>query len=224
MAHHAYLITGDIGEGIASALSYGEEKLGLTPIANPDVVVFRYSHFPVEEARRIVEIASQAPLKEHRLIVIGAERLFHEAQNALLKIFEEPPIGTTLILVVPSEGQMLATMRSRLQNLPQIEKSERVLHDFVSGTQAERKKIVDKLLARSKSDKDEEKQAARAEAICIVSDLTRAAHASYVKKPTEDLQTLLFELDRFTPILHERSAPLKLIFEHLMIVLPERMV
>jgi hypothetical protein len=72
MAHHAYLWTGDIEAGIAAALTYGEQHLDLNPTANPDVVVYRYSHFPVEDARRITSAASQAPLKEHRLIVIRA--------------------------------------------------------------------------------------------------------------------------------------------------------
>ena len=215
MAHHAYLWTGDIETGITAALTYGEQHLDLSPTANPDVVVYRYSHFPVEDARRIVSAASQAPLKEHRLIVIAAERLFHEAQNALLKVFEEPAEGTTLVLVVPAEGQILPTLRSRLITLPG-EKVAQELHPFIEAKEEERKKMIVKLLDRAKSDKDEEKQAARAEAIRIIEDLTRVVHAQ-----RGDI-TLLTELNRFLPILHERSAPLKLIFEHLLIVLPKR--
>lgn len=215
MAHHAYLRTGDIEAGISVALAYGEAHLGLTSHANPDVVVYRYNHFPVEDARRITSAASQAPLHEHRLIVIACERLFHEAQNALLKVFEEPADGTTLVLVVPAEGQILPTLRSRLILLPG-EKETQTLHPFITTTEEERKKLITKLLDRAKSDKDEEKQAARAEAIRIVEDLIRVLHA---KKGDS---VLLAELTRFLPILHERSAPLKLIFEHLLIVLPRR--
>lgn len=217
MAHHAYLRTGDIEAGITAALSFGERELSLTPTGNPDVVVYRYSHFPVEDARRIVGAASKAPLGEHRLIIIACERLFHEAQNALLKVFEEPSPGTTLVLVVPAEGQILPTLRSRLISLPG-EKEALELHPFITATEEERKKLVTKLLDRAKSDKDEEKQAARAEAIRIVEDLMRVVHTKGSDIP------LLTELDRFLPILHERSAPLKLIFEHLLIVLPKNLV
>ncbi|HYF29298.1 MAG TPA: hypothetical protein VEA36_02965 [Candidatus Paceibacterota bacterium] len=220
MAHHAYLVTGDIDAGIAAARAFGERELGLSGTNNPDIVILRYGHFPVEEARRVVELASQSALKDSRLIVIAAERLFHEAQNALLKIFEEPPQGTTLVLVVPAEGQVLQTMRSRLLPLPIAGREARALHPFVVATEAERKKIVEKLLNRSKADRDEEKQAARAETIRIVEDLTRAAHEMYLKKGSPEQAVLLAELARFTPILHERSAPLKLIFEHLLLVLP----
>lgn len=224
MAHHAYVATGDIDVGIADALAYGERELGLPQTGSPDVVVLSHGHFPVDEARRVIEHASQAALGEHKLIVIAAERLFHEAQNALLKVFEEPPASATLVLVVPAEGQLLPTLRSRLLPLPREGRQERILHPFVSASATERAKLAEKLVARSKSDKDEEKQAARAEAIRIVEDLTRASHARYVKTGDAELAILVDELNRFTPILHERSAPLKLIFEHLLLVLPEDLV
>ncbi len=220
MAHHAYLATGDLEASIGRARSFAERELGLSGTDHPDIIVLRYGHFPVEEARRIVDLASRAALGEHRLIVIAAERLFHEAQNALLKAFEEPPQGTVIVLAVPTEGQVIATMRSRLLLLPEEGEEEHVFHPFVAATPAERAKLVEKLLARSKSDKDEEKQAARAEALRIVGDVTRAAHREGSEKHTQ----LLRELDRFTPILHERSAPLKLVFEHLLLVIPDNLV
>lgn len=220
MAHHAYLATGDLEASIARARSFAERELGLAGTDHPDLIVLRYGHFPVEEARRIVDLASRAALGEHRLIVIAAERLFHEAQNALLKAFEEPPKGTVLVLAVPTEGQVIATMRSRLLPLPEEGEGEHAFHPFVAATPAERAKLVEKLLARSKSDKDEEKQAARAEALRIVGDVTRAAHREGSGKHAQLLQ----ELDRFTPILHERSAPLKLVFEHLLLVIPDNLV
>jgi hypothetical protein len=130
-------------------------------------------------------------------------------------VFEEPAEGTTLVLVVPAEGQILPTLRSRLIMLPGA-KALQELHPFIEAKEEERKKMVAKLLDRAKSDKDEEKQAARAEAIRIIEDLTRVVHAQ------KGDMTLLTELNRFLPILHERSAPLKLIFEHLLIVLPKR--
>lgn len=220
MAHHAYLATGDIEAGIAAARAFAADTLGLTGSDNPDLILLRHGHLSVEEARRVTALASQSALGDTKLIILACERLFHEAQNALLKVFEEPPQGTTLVLVVPAEGQVLPTLRSRLLPLPRAGGDASECHPFVAASDTERKKLVDKLLARSKSDKDEEKQAARAEAIRIVEDLTRAAHAKYRTTRDPELATLLAELNRFTPILHERSAPLKLIFEHLLLVLP----
>jgi hypothetical protein len=76
-----------------------------------------------------------------------------------------------------------------------------------------------------KSDKDDEKQAARMEAVHIAEGLIRTAQAKRLKakaEEAENLTLLLKDLDRFMPVLHTSSAPLKLIFEHLLIVMPER--
>lgn len=46
-----------------------------------------------------------------------AEWLNAEAQNALLRLLEEPPEGTTLVLVASSAAGLLATLRSRCQRV-----------------------------------------------------------------------------------------------------------
>lgn len=51
-------------------------------------------------------------------IVDEAELLNHSSQNAILKLLEEPPLGTVLILVTTDEHRLLATIRSRAQRVP----------------------------------------------------------------------------------------------------------
>jgi hypothetical protein len=50
-------------------------------------------------------------------VVADAEWLNAEAQNALLRLLEEPPTDTTLVLVAASPSSLLATVRSRCQKL-----------------------------------------------------------------------------------------------------------
>ncbi len=227
MAHHAYAYAGQEEEGIANARGFAARELGLDPMG-PDVTVFPFGLFSVDDARRVGEFAAQAPLAgDQKCIVISTGRLFHEAQNALLKLFEEPPVGTTMILIVPAFGILLPTLRSRLMTLPGTEGEAVVPADmaseFRSLDSAGREKCVTKLLARTKSDKETDKQAARREALELIEGLIRAAYAAREKaKPVEkaELDRFLYELDRFVPLMHERSAPLKLIFEHILLVLP----
>ncbi len=148
----------------------------------------------------------------------------------MLKIFEEPAVGTTLFLVVPSEGMLLPTLRSRLLPLPSSDDMREISPEvkvFLKASSAEREKLVAKLLDRTKSDKDEEKQAARNEAVQLVEGLIEAAYAKreVVKDVVEreELMAFLSDLDAFLPILHERSAPLKLIFEHILLVIPKHL-
>jgi len=48
-------------------------------------------------------------------VIADAEWLNAEAQNALLRVLEEPPPRTTLVLVTTSPAGLLATLRSRCQ-------------------------------------------------------------------------------------------------------------
>ncbi len=51
-------------------------------------------------------------------IVDEAELLDADAQNAMLKTLEEPPVGTVIVLVTQHEDRLLPTVRSRCQRVP----------------------------------------------------------------------------------------------------------
>ncbi|MDB5265113.1 MAG: polymerase subunit delta, polymerase subunit delta protein [Parcubacteria group bacterium] len=224
MAHHAYVYAGELEEGIEAALVFAENELSMPVLANPDIAVWRHGLFSVDDARAAGMFAAQAPIGDKKLMVIAASRLFHEAQNALLKLFEEPPEGTTLILIIPAEGILLPTLRSRILMLPNQTKEKGKAEEYLKATVEARAKIVAKLIDRTKGDKDEEKQAARLEMLHILEGITRAAYAARSKaKDTHELDLFLSDLDRFIPMLHDRSAPYKLIFEHLSLVLPKEL-
>ena len=214
-------------EGIEMVLTYAEHTLGMVRKGNPDILVLRYSVCSVEQARKLLSYASQSGLSGQKLIVLATERIFHQAQNALLKVFEEPPEGIVLVLVVPSIGVLLPTLRSRLMTLPSQE-SAVVPHlisepamAFIQASQTEREKIVKKLLDRSKSDIDTVKQGARVEAQQIVAGITYVVHEVWRKKRSSEQEILLSELETVTPMLYQPSAPLKLIFEHLLLTVPK---
>lgn len=220
MAHHAYFIAGDAEEGIADALTFIASKLGL-PATHSDVLVLRYDNFSVDDARAVAETASRAPIQgDVRALVISAKRFFHEAQNALLKTFEEPAPGVHLFLVVSSSGVISPTLHSRLLPLAPSGKGARSKgEEFLNGSEADREKIVEKILARAKKDAPAEKQAARVEALELAQEVMRAGYKDRAKNPA--LAALLSDLDRLIPILHERSAPLKPVLEHLLIAAKE---
>jgi DNA polymerase III delta prime subunit len=227
MAHHSFFITGDLDRGMTTALSYVEKELDLHPQGNPDVIRLSFGLLSVDEARRFTDLAYRMPATgDRKVLIASAHRFFHEAQNALLKIFEEPPEGTTLILVLPSEGVLLPTLRSRLLPLPgnaSHTSEDEHAKLFLDASPDARKKQVEKLLDRTKSDNDSEKQAARLEALQLAEGLMRVAYASR-SAGNEDPELLAFieDLNRFIPMLHDRSAPLKQIFEHLLIVAPQK--
>lgn len=218
MAHHAYLYVGGKEAGIAAARAFLATR-GLAGADNPDISVFSYEGtLPVDVVRSINALAQQSGRSGvEKAIIIAAGRLFVESQNALLKTFEEPPEGTTLVLIIPAEGILLPTLRSRLLHLPGTAISAEDAAAFLIASDADRTKLITKLVAKAKDGNEEEKQAARMEAMRLCQGLMVALS----EKNFPERERLLGELSRFMPILHTSSAPLKLIFEHLLLVLPK---
>lgn len=70
---------------------------------------------PVDTIRRLREEAFLMPNESSYrvMLLVGADRMRHEAQNALLKILEEPPAHVIFILTCDSRTAMLSTIQSR---------------------------------------------------------------------------------------------------------------
>lgn len=72
----------------------------------------------VGQVRELIDFAHNTSQRGAKVLVIApAEAMNVNAANALLKILEEPPPETLLVLVSHQSGQLLATLRSRCQQL-----------------------------------------------------------------------------------------------------------
>lgn len=226
MKHHAFVIAGERGMAVHDIERHIEKVLGTS--AHPDAQWLSYDLLSVEDARTLIDRAHRSSSTDAgKVLIIQAGRLFHEAQNALLKLFEEPPPSTVIILSIPSEGILLPTLRSRLQPLPGREEgthTSTVARAFLESSPEDRAKYAAKLVDRSKSDKESMKQEARMEAVTLLEGIMRAAHAARMESKNAaertSLSDLLTDLTAFLPIAHDRSAPLKLMLEHLLLVIP----
>lgn len=87
----------------------------------------------VASVRAIVHLAAQTPaLGSRKVFVVGdAERMVpqegaDQAANAFLKLLEEPPADTTLVLTTSEPGALLPTIRSRVVSVrvPPLSESE----------------------------------------------------------------------------------------------------
>ncbi|HVM58756.1 MAG TPA: hypothetical protein VMT80_00250 [Candidatus Paceibacterota bacterium] len=222
--HHAFVIEADAEEGIAQALGYLKSELGLDARGNPDVVVMRFGLLSVEDARRAAEAAVGAPLAgDAKAIIVSAGRAYHEAQNALLKLFEEPPAGTYLFLILPSLGGLLPTLRSRVQILSRAHAGRPTLgesaEEFLKASREKRAAIA-KRLATGKD--EDERRRNRDKAIEILSGAEAAAYGAFKKKDSPALAATLRDISVLRGYLYDRSAPVRMILEHLALVLPKK--
>ncbi len=85
------------------------------------LIIIERDEFKVEDAKEAMQRAYVAANQE-RFIVLSARKYNIYAQNAMLKILEEPPKRTHFILIVPSKSLLLPTILSRLP-LVQLEES-----------------------------------------------------------------------------------------------------
>lgn len=74
----------------------------------------------VDDIRRITEFLSKTSFNDGWRVVIvdSADDMNKNAANALLKILEEPPAKTLLLLISHNSGMLLPTIRSRCAKLP----------------------------------------------------------------------------------------------------------
>ena len=114
--HHANLLVGTPDE----ARLYLEslcEGLDIKIKNNPDFIVFPSETFGIEEARELSLLSTRKALGACKFFLIIPNYLTLEAQNALLKTFEDPSPDTYFFLVLREPGLILATLRSRMQVL-----------------------------------------------------------------------------------------------------------
>ncbi|MCD8255183.1 MAG: hypothetical protein LUC36_06545 [Oscillospiraceae bacterium] len=140
---HAYLISSPVPErGLEKALALSAAMLCTSPDAegrpcgvcrscrriktaqHPDVTIVRRQtddkgrpkrEIYIEQIRALVAdspvLPIDAPAKVY--IITDAGTMNYSAQNALLKLLEEPPDFLSIILVTEAAGQLLETVRSR---------------------------------------------------------------------------------------------------------------
>ncbi len=127
---HALLIEGDAGSGrrtLAMAIaraavcySEGEKPCGVCDACrkseHPDITVYgEEAAISVDVVRELRQEAYVMPNEApHRVMILaGAQNMLPPAQNALLKILEEPPRHVVFILLCENRTQLLETIRSR---------------------------------------------------------------------------------------------------------------
>lgn len=133
---HSFIIEGSEGLGkhtaakilSAAAICEGDAPCGKCRIcklcenlAHSDISVFKAdgATFKIETVRIIREEAYIMPIEAKRKVFIleNAEKMNNAAQNALLKILEEPPDSVIFILLTSSASLLLSTIRSRCLTL-----------------------------------------------------------------------------------------------------------
>ena len=161
---------------------------------------------------------------QYKVLIIAASRAYHEAQNALLKIFEEPPPNTYLFLVLPTFGGLLPTLRSRVATFEARSAHQRaavsdIARTFIEGTKEKRSTLIKKLVVGGD---EEERRERRDEALAIMNGIETIAYGALQNDGYRKsiITNLLSDIATLRGYLYDRSAPMRMILEHLSLVTP----
>lgn len=118
---HAVLLQGPMGVGLTGIATYIADALqAVTTTVLPEKqekIDIEHGVIAVDSIRRLYD-QTKTKLIGRRLIVIDyAERMGIQAQNAFLKLLEEPGEGTHFILLAHETTQLLPTIHSRVQTV-----------------------------------------------------------------------------------------------------------
>ncbi len=153
---HAYLFWGD-----SNAIEkFGEQILALTDqgqkiYIDGKIVGVEGKTIGIDEVREIIQFLYSKPLRaSHKTVLINqADRLSLEAQNALLKILEEPPGHALIIMSVRDKGVLIEALLSRMQCMYMPYNDEAPSAEYMNiaarllrGGPAERKAAIAKLI------------------------------------------------------------------------------
>lgn len=217
--HHAHAIEGEhtlVAPLLIEALA---KHLGIETKGNPDLSVAFYESFGVDEARKLKDAQNRAAFGVKKIFIIGAESFTPEAQNTLLKTFEEPTEGTHFFIIIPRIEMLLPTLRSRVLI---VSGSARV--DDEAKTLAE--KFIDAPLedrfamAKKLADKKDRETADRELFRRILDHIERILYSRMAGIHTEATSNIFREIFQAKTYLADRGSSPKMLLEHIAIILP----
>lgn len=216
MNHHAYVISGPKDLVVESLIQKLEGDFGINTKNNPDFRVVHFESMGIDESRMLKEMQSSKSLSAggKRIFLVSTNAITVQAQNSMLKMFEEPAEGTHFFISVPTLSFFIETLLSRVAVLDFEggvgSTKELDAKKFLKFTYAERLKVIEKFLKAYKDSK--ENKAMAQEFFSEIETLL-----SEDLKGNKDSLEKLLEIKKY---IFDTSASLKILLETLALVLP----
>jgi DNA polymerase III delta prime subunit len=192
---------------------------------NPDFWYGAFDVMDIEDSRSIKNLHQNRPVKgDKKIFVVSANFITEKAQNAMLKLFEEPRGDTHFFLVLPSLSNIIPTFSSRLfiidTNLPAQagESGSSIVNteEFIKMPIGKRMEVIKKV-CESITDEEESK----IEIIKFINSLEieLKKNVNFLKAAKEELG-IFEEIENVRQYAGEQSPSLKMLLEHLSLILP----
>ena len=207
--HHAVLVTHPDRAVYGASLW---EELHKSSLAHK---YFNQTVLDIETAREIISFA-QAAYNEEKIALISFNTISLPAQNAMLKILEEPRQGVRFILLTTHKNTLIDTVLSRMQHVQvggTVTIQEKHAQEFLATSPSFRVKLsfVTTLLAGVDEEGRKDREAVKTFILSLVEVLSENhVEARYI---TETLEIASYASDP--------SASGKALIEYLALLLPQ---
>lgn len=112
---HALLLVGEPGVGLGTVAHHIAKQL--TAATSVNRISPEGSNISIDEIRALYAHTKTKQARRQVIIIDDADTMRHEAQNALLKLLEEPSSDVIFILTTHHDQLLLATIQSRVQKI-----------------------------------------------------------------------------------------------------------
>lgn len=212
--HHAHLIVGDkkLADELLSDLF--EKVLEIEIVGNPDVRRFDVDTYTIDEARELKSAHFVKSLGDKSFFIVNFNSIGTEAQQSLLKVFEDPVDDTHFFVITPTLRGLLPTLLSRFSifHLPVSAPETSQAEKFIKARPANRIKQIKSIV----DSKDKNK------ALAFVNELEVAYNKlfhSQIKSGNRESVEFLKEIVAVRGFLQTRSPSVKILLEHLSLIL-----
>ncbi len=209
--HHAYAIIGDGQKNLKELQDFFVRDLQFSVQNNPDFYSAEFDVMKAEDTENIIIAHSNKPISgDKKIFILKSNFITEQAQNKLLKIFEEPRGDTHFFLLIPSANGIIPTLKSRMMIISSkqdLDESSIDVKKFLDGSVGQRMEEIKDLMEKIK---DEEKS--KIEVIKFINVLeTQLKDTIGVKNNVK-----LFEhIEKIRHYAGEQSPSLKMILEYL---------
>lgn len=225
--HHAYLIEGAREEIVSEILAFCE-NLNIKTSGNPDFCQIIIDNFKIDEAFALRAMSSDKGFSlSKKVFVICVNSFSLDAQNVLLKMFEEPIENTHFFLVVPDVNSLLKTLVSRFYVISarqSLAEDGQLAEKFINMPLQKRIDFIKELLPKKSEEEDDVKtESNSAKALKFLNALELTLHQKLMSKTVFDIRFFehFFKVREF---LRMPGSSAKTLMESVALVIPEKVV
>lgn len=218
--HHANLIISSSDQAVLMLEEAIKKHTKIDNLSsNPDYFCGHFPVFTIKDSLSIRQQQSRKAFKDsERFFVLVIETITTEAENALLKTFEEPSPNTYFFIIARSAEIFLPTLRSRFQiikfHIPVL--ADKQIENFVKMSLVERLDFIGKEFVKNKNISKHEVFNFLQGLEIFLFNLTKT------EKNNKDIYFVLQEIEKGRSYLTGPRSSIRLILEHLALVVPLR--